>query len=252
MAKTKETLELEEKLHYMCSQKHLYGCEEVTIGFANNGHGNEIVDFCTMDSKGVIKCYEIKVTLSDLKSKAKKSWYGHYNYLFVTPELYEKIYKNINEYVPEYVGVAIPCPSSWSCGVEIRRAAKKKELSLETEIMMKESMIRSMSYKMKKYRESCDIEKMAELKRKLLQKEKENNRNSNEAVRYKDIINRVESVLRRFYGKDIVLEEIAAEMVKEEFLFPESISLQLNERGKERNIRTQEIMELLGEKKEEP
>ena len=56
MAKRKETLEIENILHSMCEKKRIYGCEEVTIGFYNNGHGNEVVDFCTMDSKGILRC----------------------------------------------------------------------------------------------------------------------------------------------------------------------------------------------------
>ena len=52
--KTNETLEIEEQLRKTCRKKRLYGCEEVTIGFYNSGHGNEICDFMTMDSKGII------------------------------------------------------------------------------------------------------------------------------------------------------------------------------------------------------
>jgi hypothetical protein len=87
LAKRKETLELEDALAKNTREKRIYGCEEITIGFYNNGHGNEIVDFMTMDFKGIVKCYEIKVTLQDLKSSAKKSWYGHYNYLVVLQEI---------------------------------------------------------------------------------------------------------------------------------------------------------------------
>lgn len=50
MAKTKITEGIETALNDMCRSKRLYGCEEVTIVFPNNGHGNEIVDFMTMDS----------------------------------------------------------------------------------------------------------------------------------------------------------------------------------------------------------
>lgn len=83
MAKCQETLEIEATLQKDTQTKRIYGCEEITIGFYNNGHGNEIVDFMTMDSKGIIKCYEIKVIIQDFKSDAKKSWRGHYNYLVV-------------------------------------------------------------------------------------------------------------------------------------------------------------------------
>ena len=48
MAKRKETLEIEEKLHYMCHKKRIYGCEEMTIGFANAGQGNEIEKYFTI------------------------------------------------------------------------------------------------------------------------------------------------------------------------------------------------------------
>lgn len=68
MAKSENTLKIEQALHQSCREKRLYGCEEVTIGFPNNGHGNEIVDFMSMDSKGIIRCYEIKVSLADLRS----------------------------------------------------------------------------------------------------------------------------------------------------------------------------------------
>ena len=150
MSKSKTTLELEEKLHNMCKEKRIYGCEEITIGFYGKGHGNERVDFCTMDSKGIIRCYEIKVSLSDLKSKSKKSWYGHYNYLFVTSELYDKIKQNIDDFIPKYVGVIIPCTKSWSVGMETKRYPKKQTLTPEQEIMIKESMIRSIYYKLQK------------------------------------------------------------------------------------------------------
>ena len=122
-------------------QKRIYGCEEITIGFYNNGHGNEVVDFMTMDSKGIIKCYELKVTLQDLKSDAKKSWYGHYNYLVVGRELYEKV-SDWNEYIPNNIGIIV------GVCLESKRKAKRCDISSEIEIMLKESMIRSMFWKM--------------------------------------------------------------------------------------------------------
>ena len=50
MAKRQETLDIEAALQKDTRIKRIYGCEEITIGFYNNGHGNEIVDFMTMDS----------------------------------------------------------------------------------------------------------------------------------------------------------------------------------------------------------
>lgn len=54
MAKRQDTIALENALIKQTRQNRIYGCEEITIGFYNNGHGNEIVDFMTMDSKGII------------------------------------------------------------------------------------------------------------------------------------------------------------------------------------------------------
>ena len=38
--------------------------------------------------KDLFRCYEIKVTMQDFRSKAKKSWYGNYNYLVISSKLY--------------------------------------------------------------------------------------------------------------------------------------------------------------------
>ena len=94
MAKRQETLDIEAALGQMCREKRIYGCKEVTIGFPHQKMGNEICDFVTMDSKGTFRCYEIKVSLSDLQSSAKKSWYGIYNYLVITKELADKVELN--------------------------------------------------------------------------------------------------------------------------------------------------------------
>lgn len=240
MSKRKETLQIEEKLHYMCHKRRIYGCEEVTIGFAHNGLGNEIVDFCTMDSKGILKCYEIKVTLSDLKSKAKKSWYGHYNYLFVTEELYKKIHDNIHDYIPDYVGVAVPCSSSWSDGVEIRIKATKQELSSEQALMMKESMIRSMGLKIQKYRNDANFSKASKLHSDLRKKERECDKYYKETTKLRFLLDRLERILRHYYNKDIDIEEIVENINDKKILLPEYIFLRLNDRGKKANKYTAE------------
>lgn len=58
-----------------------YGTNEVTLGFSRDGRINngktEIVDFLSYDvRKDLFRCYEIKVTMSDFRSHAAKSWYG--------------------------------------------------------------------------------------------------------------------------------------------------------------------------------
>ena len=167
MAKRKETVELENALIKNTREKRIYGCEEITIGFYNGGKGNEIVDFMTMDSKGIIKCYEIKVTLEDLKSKAKKSWYGKYNYLVVTEELYNKV-EDWSLYIPRKVGILV------GSQLVSRRNCKKQDLDTQTEIMLKESMSRSMFYKMCKYKDAQSVKKQREMQSEIrsLKKEK--------------------------------------------------------------------------------
>ena len=170
MPKRKETIELENKLINKTRLDRIYGCEEITIGFYNGGHGNEIVDFMTMDSKGIIRCYEIKVTLQDLKSKAKKSFYGNYNYLVISDDLHNEIIEkkiNIYDFIPDYVGLIVGTDliSQFKC--------KKQEISKEQSEMLKESMVRSMYFKMMKYKDSSDMDKQAKTNKYINSLEKE-------------------------------------------------------------------------------
>ena len=156
MAKRQETLDIETALQKDTIIKRIYGCEEITIGFYNNGHGNEIVDFMTMDSKGIIKCFEIKVTIQDFKSDAKKSWYGHYNYLVVGKELWNEHKDYILENTPKYIGIL-------GSSLESYRKCKKQDISQEQSGMLKESMIRSIYYKMVKYYNASDLDEIKRL-----------------------------------------------------------------------------------------
>lgn len=235
MSKRKETLEIEEKLHQMCKKRRIYGCEEITIGFYNSGHGDEIVDFCTMDSKGIIRCYEIKVTLPDLKSKAKKSWYGHYNYLFVTPELYQKIENELDAYIPNYVGVALPCESSWSDGVQIVRSAKKQPLSEKQRLLMTESMVRSMHYKIQKCRDSVNLHKMSELRKEIRRLNKDNTKYQKEVANLRFLMSKIERIIRHYYDVEIDLEHFVEQFEHAKVLLPEKIKLKLTERGYKMN-----------------
>lgn len=77
------------------------GCFEVTIGW----YGKERVDYITYDTKGIWRCYEIKVSKSDFHSKAKKTFIGHYNYFVVTRELYNEIKNEIHCNIVSFMGV---------------------------------------------------------------------------------------------------------------------------------------------------
>ena len=97
--KRKETLVIEEILYkgLYGSNPRLareYGAKEVTLGFARDNRirgKTEIVDFLSYDmKKDIYKCYEIKISMQDFKSDARKSWYGNYNYLVISKDLYSQ------------------------------------------------------------------------------------------------------------------------------------------------------------------
>jgi hypothetical protein len=189
--------------------KRIYGCEEVTIGFDNGGfdnggfagRGKEIVDFMTMDSKGIIKCYEIKITLQDLKSDAKKSWFGHYNYLVITQELFNQI-DNFSKYIPSHIGVLIGTTSS---GIK----AIKQEISTEQEIMLKESLVRSIYFKLEKHRNAQSLENIRKLQSKVKKIEKEKDSYYKRAIKAENIICTYEEYMFENNGIKVDLEQLA-------------------------------------------
>ena len=69
MSKTDLTRQAEKCLWNYTNKMGVFGCFEVTIGW----YGKERVDYITYSTDNTIRCYEIKVTLADLKSKASQS-----------------------------------------------------------------------------------------------------------------------------------------------------------------------------------
>ena len=134
MAKTDLTLELEDQIHLKTykngGMKSEFGLFEVTIGFNDGRPGYERIDYLTYDTKGVWRCYEIKVSLSDFRSNAKKSFVGHYNYYVLTKELYEVV----KDEIPSHIGVYI--------GSNCVKRAKRQELAVN-ENVLKEAFMRA-------------------------------------------------------------------------------------------------------------
>lgn len=128
------TIELERNIYSTTSKQGTFGCFEVTIGF----NGKERVDYMTYNTKGVWRCYEVKVSKSDFNSKAKKTFLGHYNYYVMTKELYGIV----KDQIPSHIGVYIG-----NCSV---KRAKKRRLGISEQVL-KDSMIRSL------YREADKI-----------------------------------------------------------------------------------------------
>lgn len=127
IAKTELTKELEYKIWNATHKQGVFGCFEMTVGW----FGKERVDYITYDTKGIWRCFEIKVSKSDFHSKAKKTFIGHFNYYVMPKELYEEVKTEI----PNHIGVYI--------GESLIKRPKKQELQIDEQIL-KNSMIRSL------------------------------------------------------------------------------------------------------------
>ena len=93
--KTEKTKEIENYLFLFLQKKGTFCCPEVKMGMGNVGkHG--IVDYLSMTTKGIVTCYEIKITKEDLVNSS----HGH-NFYVIPIGLYSKI----KDFVPKYVGV---------------------------------------------------------------------------------------------------------------------------------------------------
>lgn len=128
MAKTDLTVEMERQIYSAttCNQG-VFGCFEVTIGW----FGKERVDYLTYDTKGIWRCYEVKVSLSDFRSKAHKTFVGHFNYYVMPEDLYEKV----KDEIPKHIGVYV--------GKTLMKRARKQDLAVDEEVL-KDSFIRSL------------------------------------------------------------------------------------------------------------
>ncbi len=162
MTKTKKTVALENALEKRARENREYGCREITIGFRRQGHGDEIVDFMSMDAESVFRCYELKVSLADLKSEAKKSWYGDYNYLVAAGEVYKAV-EEWEDYIPPFVGILT------DEDLTVRRKAQRISITDEQRQMLKDSLIRSVFWKMNDYKDSGDPEAYHALRNDLAQ-----------------------------------------------------------------------------------
>lgn len=144
--KTKKTLKLEQDIYNATKKVGVFGCFEVTIGF----FGKERVDYMTYDTKGIFRCYEIKVSKSDFHSNAKLSFVGHYNYYVLTRKLYEEVKDEIPDWVGIYVGEnLVKSPKKQDIDDKIykyRRTinGRSSELTIPYTAMLKESLIRSL------------------------------------------------------------------------------------------------------------
>lgn len=127
MAKTDLTIDLEREIWEATRKQGVFGCFEVTIGW----FGKERVDYLTYDTKGIWRCYEIKVSKSDFQSLAKNTFVGHFNYYVMPKELYDQVKDEIQKHIGVYIN-----------GGCVKKA-KKQELAIDEQVL-KNSMIRSL------------------------------------------------------------------------------------------------------------
>lgn len=124
--KTQATIDMENAIYKATAKQGVFTCFEVTIGW----YGKERVDYMTYDTKGIFRCYEIKVTKSDFNSNANISFVGDYNYYVMPVDLYEEV----KEQIPDWVGVY--------CGLNSVKKAKRRKLEKDRETL-KDSLLRS-------------------------------------------------------------------------------------------------------------
>lgn len=154
MAKTELTKELEKSIYGATIKMGVFGCFEVTIGF----QGNERVDYMTMDTKNIFRCYEIKISKSDFHSKCKNTFVGHYNYYVMPKELYEEV----KEEIPKEIGVYV----IKGFYAYVIKNPRKQNLKVDEQVL-KDSMIRSLSREFDKFLNTNDVEYINKLKNRI-------------------------------------------------------------------------------------
>ena len=145
--KTKET----EKCEYAifkatrASGLGIYGGFEVSVG---SGYGKERVDFMTMNSKEEFRCYEIKVSKSDFKSKCALSFIGDFNFFVLPKILYDKVKLLIPENIVVYAVYENECIANNGSIIKVPTAYLVKKSSRNKEVdrkILMHAMVRSLS-----------------------------------------------------------------------------------------------------------
>ena len=144
--KTEFTITMERALYEYSKANGvgIYGCFEVTLG---EGYGNERVDYMTMDSNDIFRCYEIKESESDFNSKAKMSFCGDLNYILMPSGLSKILEDKGNEKFKSMLlhGVGILLYWSTTGMISIDRKPKKKHITMAKRVELMHCMIRSLS-----------------------------------------------------------------------------------------------------------
>ena len=162
MAKSKETIELENLLFEYNKFNGFFCIFECTIGFGGGGR----VDCISIDTRSCIRAYEIKVTKSDFHSKHGHNFVGNLNY-YVMPL---KLYKEVQKEIPNDIGVM--CPKNGQ--LYIVKSAKTLELKepiYKIELYMIRSLFRE--YEKSIYAENKELLNSYEREKRRLMKERD-------------------------------------------------------------------------------
>ena len=105
---------------------------EVQFGF--HPQQAEYADCAIYNTDKILTCFEIKVSKSDFRSKAKKTFVGHKNYYAMPLELY----KEVKDEIPEEIGVYAYSPKQYlpkydylPCSFECVKKGKKVKCELD-------------------------------------------------------------------------------------------------------------------------
>jgi len=139
MSKTVKTREIERRLWQFTNRKKpVYGVFEVTVGYiAYGAEGYDRADYITLETDGTIWAYEIKTTVSDFHSAAKKSFIGDYNYLVLSRDVYEAVKDNG---LPWGIGVVVENETG---GLTLVRKSGHKNVSVGQRAEVVESMLKA-------------------------------------------------------------------------------------------------------------
>ena len=102
--KTELTQEIEKALYYYCIELGALVVEEVSMP-EEQGIVDTLACFFKEESFEW-RCYELKVTRADFRSKAKLSFIGHYNYFVLPLALYE----GVKSEIPAEIGAMVYRP----------------------------------------------------------------------------------------------------------------------------------------------
>lgn len=205
MSKTKQTELLEKQLYSTVIKRGVFGTFEVTLGW----YGKERVDFMTYDCKDVFRCYEIKISVADFHSNAKKSFVGNYNYYVMTEDLWHKVKDEIPAGIGVYIGSADESSyyeyndKIYYRDLILVKRPKRQDLGFDKDVLYS-SLIRCLHRDAEKYNHlSDDLQNIANVKKDYEAQIRQLDKNMRYEIQERT---RLISDLQKIYGNDFVRE----------------------------------------------